>query len=109
MKNESGLKPVGAAVLVLPYEIEKVSKGGIVLTHATRERDMMAEQRAILVEAGPEAWKGEAQPRALPGQKVLYAKYSGYAAKGTADGKQYRVVNDADIFLRIVEEKELES
>lgn len=105
MTNESGLEPVGCAVLVQTYEPER-KKSLIAIPDEVKSRMDMVEQRAIVVALGPEAWKSESAPRANPGDKVLVSKYAGYIAKGTADGKPYRLVNDRDIFCKIVSEKE---
>ena len=58
----------------------------------------MIEQRAVVVEVGPEAWSKEKYPRAQPGDHVLVSKHAGYMALGPADGEQYRMVNGNDIF-----------
>jgi len=100
MKNESGLKPVGRAVLVMPYKPEK-EKGLIELPDFVETNMQTLEQRAIVIEVGPEAWSGESTQRASPGDKVLISAFAGYMAKGTADKKQYRFVNDRDIFAQI--------
>lgn len=104
MKNTSGLRPLGRAVLVKPYQPE-VKKGLIELPEAVNTSLQVIEQRAIVVEAGPAAWHEEIQngfgPRAKPGDKVLISGYSGQMCKGTADGEQYRVINDRDIFTQI--------
>lgn len=102
MKNESGLRPLGRAVLVAPYEPER-KKSMIVIPDTAQERSMMVEQRAVVVEIGPACWPDE-PPRAKPGDKVLIAKFSGYLAKETKDGKTYRLVNDGDIFCAIEED-----
>jgi co-chaperonin GroES (HSP10) len=104
MENRSGLVPLGRAVLVEPYEPE-IKQGLIHIPEAIKGKGAMVEQRAVVVEAGPVAWADEAVPRAKAGDKVLVSRYSGYMALGTADGKQYRFVNDKDIFAGIVEEK----
>jgi co-chaperonin GroES (HSP10) len=98
--NKSGLVPCGHAVLVQPYEPEKPGSF-IVMPDSIKERNLMVEMRAVVIEAGPEAWIEEKVPRAMPGDKVLIAKYAGHLATGTADGKQYRLVNDRDIFCQI--------
>lgn len=103
MKNESGLVPLGVAVLVEPYEPER-KEGLIVIPDAVKDRTHMVEQRAVVVEVGPEAWADERAPRAKPGDKVLITKMAGVMAIGTADGKRYRLVNDRDIFAGIREE-----
>lgn len=103
MSNQSGLKPCGRAVLIRPYTPER-QEGLIVLPDEVQGRDQMIEQRAIVVEIGPSAWHDEPAPRCEVGDKVLVSGYAGYMAKGTADGQQYRFVNDRDIFAVIESE-----
>lgn len=103
--NQSGVKPLGRAVLVKPYTPE-IKESMIILTEDVLARDQMVEQRAIVVEVGKYAWHDEPEPRASAGQKVLVSKFAGYMVKGTADGVQYRLVNDKDIFAAIEKEAE---
>ena len=107
VENESGLKPLGRAVLVEDYQPERKS-GVIVLPDSVAKRESSIEQRARVVEVGPEAWEEEKVPRARPGDLVLVAKYSGYLAMGPNDEKWYRLVNDRDIFAGITKEKDRE-
>jgi len=106
MNNESGLKPLGRAVLIAPYAPER-KQGLIQLIDETVSRDQMVEQRAVVVEVGASAWCDEPMPRAKPGDRVLVARFAGFMAKGTADDKQYRFINDKDIFAAIEVENEL--
>lgn len=101
--NESGLRPLGVAVLLKMYEPEQ-KKGVIVIPEEAKQKLDYVNQRAIVVEVGPEAWIEEKEPRAKPGDKVMVAKYSGVMVKGTKDGESYRLVNDRDIFCQITEE-----
>jgi co-chaperonin GroES (HSP10) len=103
-ESKSGLKPVGRAVLVKPYEPEKQS-GLIVIPDSVQERTQMLEQRAVVVAIGESAWHDEPTPRAKVGDKVLVAKFAGAMAIGTLDGEKYRFVNDRDIFAVITGEK----
>lgn len=103
--NPSGVKPLGRAVLVKPYTPER-KEGLIVLPDEALQRDQMVEQRAIVIETGKYAWHDEPEPRASAGQKVLVSKFAGYMVRGTADGEQYRLVNDRDIFAAIEQETE---
>lgn len=105
MNNTSGLKPLGRAVLVAPYEPE-LKKGLIEIPDTVLDRTRMVEQRALVVEAGPEAWRDETVPRAQPGDKVMVSRYAGVLVTGPADGKPYRVVNANDIFLKIEGEQQ---
>ena len=100
MSNESGLVPLGRAVLVQPYEPE-LKSSSIVIPHSVADRTRMAEQRAVVVSVGPEAWKDEYSARAEPGDRVMISKFAGYEVIGPKDGLNYRVVNANDIFLRI--------
>jgi co-chaperonin GroES (HSP10) len=101
MVNESGLAPKGYAVLVRPYEPEMTTKGGIIIPESKRDQMLMLDQRAVVVAVGPMAWSDETAQRAVPGDKVLISKYAGNLLQGTADGKQYRMVLDRDIFCGI--------
>lgn len=100
MINESGLKPLGRAVLVKPYEPERVSSI-IAMPDSVQDRLQMIEQRAIVVEVGANCWPDEPAPRAKAGDKVLVARFAGHMATGTKDGQQYRLINDRDIFAAI--------
>lgn len=100
MKNETGLHPLGLAVLIEPYEPETKSSI-IALPDTVKQKFAMVEARGIVIEVGPEAWSDEKTPRAKPGDKVLVTKYAGYAAQSPRDGKLYRLVNDRDVFCAI--------
>lgn len=100
MENTSGLTPLGRAVLIEPFEPE-IRQGLIELPASVKAQMTMLEQRAVVVEAGECAWDDEKSPRAKPGDVVIVTKFAGYIAQGPADGKQYRLVNDRDIFARI--------
>lgn len=99
-ENKSGLRPLGRAVLIKPYEPERMSSI-IEIPSEVQNRMQMVEQRAVVIDIGPSCWIDERSPRAYPGDKVLVSAFSGYMAIGTADGQQYRFVNDKDIFAAI--------
>lgn len=103
MQNTSGLIPLGRAVLVEPLESSDIKSAIIAIPETARERLMMAEQQALVVAVGPEAWKDEAVPRAMPGDRVMISKYAGTMTVGPLDKKQYRVINCNDVFLRILD------
>lgn len=105
MRNTSGLKPLGHAVLVEHYEPER-KESLIVMPESVADRTALVEQRCIVIECGPACWPKE-PPRARPGDKVLISKLAGYMATGPADGKKYRFVNDQDVFAQITEERDV--
>lgn len=100
--NQSGLHPLGLAVLIKPYEPE-IRHGTIVIPDHVKAGMAQVEQRAIVVAVGPAAWMDEPEARAKVGDAVLVTKYAGYLATGPLDQQQYRLVNDRDIFCRIEE------
>jgi co-chaperonin GroES (HSP10) len=114
MKNQSGLHPVGRAILVRVYEAEK-KEGLIKLPEFVKESSSVMEQRAEVIAIGARAWEDEGHPvlrlfglkqhRAKPGDKVFVTKLAGFVTRGPADGQLYRLVNDRDIFCRITDER----
>ena len=97
--NNSGLKPLGRAVLVEYYEPER-RDSRIVIPETVQDRVNAVEQRARVIEVGPACWPDE-PPRAEVGDYVLISRMAGYQTKGPKDGKNYRLVNDRDIFARV--------
>lgn len=97
--NPSGILPTEYNVVVQPKAIEEKTAGGIYLPDQTKERDQFATQEGILIALSEHAfsyegsWSGE-KPKV--GDRVLYAKYCGFAHKGR-DGVDYRVIKDKDI------------
>lgn len=99
MKNESGLKPLGRAVLVKHYQPER--KASLIeLPESVKQSMAQVEQRATVIAVGPACWPDE-PARAIPGDKVLVSKFAGYLAKGPLDDQLYSVINDRDIFCGI--------
>lgn len=100
--NTSGLEPVGRAVLVQPYEPE-LKTDLIKLPDQVRNSMSMVEQRAVVIAVGESAWHDEPAPRAKPGDHVLIVRYAGFRASEdvTADGQEYRLIKDVEIFCRI--------
>lgn len=93
-------------MLIKPYEPER--KGAqIVIPEGIQGRMSMADNRALVVEVGPNAWHDEPSARARAGDKVLVTKFAGFTAKGPKDGETYRLVNDRDIFCAITDEAEV--
>lgn len=102
VRNNTGFVPLGRAVLVEPYTVDKTVKSVLIeIPRSARERLTMAEQRAVVIAVGPEAWRDEKCPRAKAGDHVMISAYAGFVSEGPKDGKTYRVVNANDIFLRI--------
>lgn len=104
LENRSGLSPFGEAVLVIPYEPDLYKKDSIIIVPESFKAGLKTiENRMIVVEIGPMAWRNEGRPRCRPWDKVIISKYSGYQVRGPLDGKVYRMLNADDIFCGITD------
>ena len=94
--------PTEYNVLIEPKKVDDMSKGGIIIPDTSKERDQFAQTEGVLVAISPLTftyaseveWGVADKPK--PGDRVLFAKYSGTTVKGS-DGKDYRLVKDKDI------------
>lgn len=88
------LKPLFDRVVIRNIETEEVTKGGILLTSAAKEKPQMAEVLAV----GPGTKDVEMVVKA--GDKVVYQKYAGTEVK--LDGQEVIVIKQSDL-LAVVE------
>ncbi|MBQ6234991.1 MAG: co-chaperone GroES [Clostridia bacterium] len=88
------LKPLFDRVVIRNIETEEVTKGGILLTSASKEKPQMAEVIAV----GPGAKDVEMVVKV--GDKVVYQKYAGTEVK--IDAQEVIVIKQSDI-LAVVE------
>jgi co-chaperonin GroES (HSP10) len=85
--------------VILKPLIEKVSKGGIVISTDDRKQAINTNQGEVVM-IGPMAWYDlPEKPKLKPGDKVYYAKYGAMVLK--ADGMEDFLVicNDKDILV----------
>lgn len=101
--KESGLCPLGVAVLVEAYDPEE-ERRRIIIPETAKQGMKTAETRARVVAIGPYAWADEPKPRAKVGDKVLLVNYAGVLVMGPRDKKVYRMVNDRDIYCAFDDE-----
>lgn len=96
--NQSGIKPTGGHLLVMPEKVEAKTKGGIFLPETTREKEQQAATVGKLVAVGPTAWKDidDGSAWAAVGDKISYARYAGVSMLGK-DGESYVLINDNDV------------
>ncbi len=88
------LKPLFDRVVIRNIETEEVTKGGILLTSAAKEKPQMAEVLAV----GPGTKDVEMVVKV--GDKVVYQKYAGTEVK--LDGQEVIVIKQSDL-LAVVE------
>ncbi|NLI89143.1 MAG: co-chaperone GroES [Epulopiscium sp.] len=92
------LRPLGDRVVIQHLEAQEVTKSGIILTGAAKEKP----EEAVVVAVGPgglvDGEKVEMEVKV--GDKIIYSKYAG--TEVTMDNEEYVVVRQEDI-LAIVE------
>lgn len=103
------MEPIGYRVIIKVENsdlVKKASKGGIILTEETKDKETSAQQEAIIVSCGPAAFKGPDYDgtSVLVGDKVLVTRYSGEARDDIEEGFLYRVINDEDVLCKLIED-----
>ena len=106
--NTSGCWPIRDRVLVLPDVVKETTESGLIVKpQSTREKEEMRQIKATLIALGgdafdvgsPQAWR---EPLPKVGDRI-YVKIAAGLLHPGKDGKEYRLINDADI-LAICEE-----
>ena len=90
--------PLGDRVVIKNVETNEVSKGGIILAGAAKEKPQMAE--VVAVGPGGNVDGKEVTMHVKVGEKVIYSKYAGTEVK--LDGEELIIVRQSDI-LAVVE------
>lgn len=98
--NTSGIRPMEYNVLVKPAEVEKTTKGGLILAESTVEKEEFGRMEGTLVAASPMAfrfddWPDDAQAPKV-GDRVLFSRYQATELTGK-DGGKYWIMKDKSI------------
>jgi len=91
------VKPLGDRVVIKNIEAEETTKGGLILTSASKEKPQMAE--VIAVGPGGMVDGKEVVMNVKAGQKVIYSKYAGTEVK--VDGDELIIVRQSDILATV--------
>ncbi len=91
------IKPLSDRVVIKNLEMEDSTKGGILLTSASKEKPQMAE--VIAVGPGGMVDGKEIVMNVKPGQKVIYSKYAGTEVK--LDDQEIIIVRQSDILATV--------
>ena len=98
--------PFGSYVIVRPKDLEKKSKGGIIIARADEERARGATTEGVVVAIGPLAFKDEMNPSGEEwyqvGDRVIFVKYGGKFI--TYDEELYIVFRYEDIMCKLEED-----
>ena len=104
-KYEGGLKPLGKRIIVKNMHFgEQKTKGGIIMTKETVDRESLATVVAYVVKMGPLCYSEQGkygEPWCKEGQWVLIGRYAGARFK-LEDGAEVRIINDDEIIATIL-------
>mgnify|MGYP001566266919 CR=1 FL=1 len=107
MKIKFKQSSLAERVILKPF-IEKVSKGGIVISRDERSQAVNTNQGEVVM-IGEQAWYDlPVKPDIKPGDKVYYAKYGALVIKPEGQEDFLIICNDKDILVAYEGEAELE-
>ena len=95
-------KPTGWRLLVLPFKMKEKTKGGIIMSDVTIERQQVASQCGLVVALGDQCYDKERYPEGpwcKKGDWVVFARYAG--SRIQIDGREVRLLNDDEILATI--------
>jgi len=95
------IEPEGVKILILPDPVPEKTDGGIYRPQTAREQEQHAVTIGTVVAIGPAAQIEFDDAPLEEGDRVVYAKYGGFAVKDEDTGIDYRILNDEDIIARI--------
>jgi|TARA_R100001163_G_C5031716_1_gene171768 chaperonin GroES len=98
-------QPTGWRILLLPYQGQKQTSGGILVPDEVREREALATVCGYVLKVGPLAYQdpnkfGENEdPWCKEKDWVIFGRYAGSRFK--IEGGEVRILNDDEIIARI--------
>jgi len=102
--------PEGTKVIVIPDEVEEMTKGGLFVPDTVRGEQQHAVTRGEVHALGPDAEvyfsndaEGDEKHAAKPGDRVMFVKFAGASLRKDENGKrvEYRILQDHDIVCLI--------
>ena len=96
-------QPTGWRLLVLPFQMNEKTKGGLLLGQDTLERQQVASQCGNVLVMGPDCYKDIKRypkgPWCKTGDWVMFARYAGSRIK--IEGGEVRLLNDDEVLATI--------
>ena len=96
-------KPTGWRILVLPFKMKEVTKGGLHLAETTLEKQQVGSQVGLVMAMGPQCYKDKERYPEGPWCKekdwIMFARYAGSRIK--IDGGEMRLLNDDEVLATI--------
>ena len=95
--------PTGWRIVILPYRGTEKTKGGIVLSDQTRQREQAATVCGYVLSVGPLAYADEVKfpsgPWCKKGDWIVFGRYAG--ARLPIDEGEIRIINDDEVLALI--------
>jgi len=95
------IEPEGVKILVLPDPVPERTDGGIWRLDVARESEQQAVTRGTVKDVGPAAEVAFNGKKLEAGDKIIFAKYGGFAVRDEELDIEYRILNDEDVIARI--------
>jgi len=96
-------KPTGWRMIVLPFKMKDKTKGGLVITDDTLERQQVASQCGLVLAMGPQCYSDKERYPEGPWCKVqdwvMFARYAG--SRIQIQGGEVRLLNDDEVLAKI--------
>ena len=96
-------RPTGWRIVLLPYKGAEKTKGGILLSDQTREKQQITTVCAYVLAVGPLAYRDTTKfPEGAwckEGDWIIFGRYAG--ARMAIDGGEIRILNDDEILATI--------
>ena len=96
-------RPTGYRILILPFSLPQVTKGGIHIAKSTLDKERLATDVGYVVAMGPDAYgdvnKFPEGAWCKKGDWVIFGRYAG--ARFQIEGGDMRLLNDDEILATI--------
>jgi len=101
------LVPVGHRILVKTKKVEEKSVGGIIIPTDVTKKEQRGMEEGEVIAVGPNAYKAfdDGTPWVAVGDTVKFQRYEGILIidnEGKDDEVHYRILNDDDVFCKVV-------
>jgi chaperonin GroES len=96
-------QPTGWRIIVLPFKMGDKTKGGVLMTESTLERQQIGSQCGLVLAMGPQCYKDTERYPTGPWCKVndwvVFARYAG--SRIQIEGGEIRLLNDDEILATV--------
>jgi chaperonin GroES len=96
-------KPTGWRIIVLPFKMNDKTKGGVLMTESTLERQQVGSQCGLVLAMGPQCYKDKERypdgPWCKVNDWVVFARYAG--SRIQIEGGEIRLLNDDEILATV--------